>query len=232
MVKYCCNNFHALKITFANETARLCEALGVDPFEVMDLVCKDRQLNISPAYLKPGFAFGGSCLPKDLRATLHLAKMRDVELPMLGGDPGVEPRAHRARDRQGAGDRQAPDRHDRAVVQDRHRRPAREPAGPARRASSSARDCRCSSTIRRCTCRSLLGANRRFIEQHLPHIGSLIRGDVDRVVADSEVLIVGMSDPVLFDRVRGKVRADQVVVDLANVPSPREWPCVVEGLCW
>src|SRR5678815_2020245 len=85
MVKYCCNNFHALKITFANETARLCEALDVDPFQVMDLVCRDTQLNISRAYLKPGFAFGGSCLPKDLRATLYLAKMRDVELPMLGG---------------------------------------------------------------------------------------------------------------------------------------------------
>ena len=82
MVKYCCNNFHALKITFANETARLCEALEVDPFEVMDLVCKDRQLNISSAYLKPGFAYGGSCLPKDLRATMYLAKIRDVDLPM------------------------------------------------------------------------------------------------------------------------------------------------------
>ena len=84
-VKYCCNNFHALKITFANETARLCEALGVDAFEVMGLICKDRQLNISPVYLKPGFAFGGSCLPKDLRATLHMSRMRDVELPMHAG---------------------------------------------------------------------------------------------------------------------------------------------------
>ncbi len=83
MMKYCCNNFHALKITFANETARLCAALGVDPFEVMDLVCQDTQLNISKAYLRPGFAFGGSCLPKDLRATSYLAKTRDVEIPML-----------------------------------------------------------------------------------------------------------------------------------------------------
>ena len=81
-VKYCCNNFHALKITFANETARICEALGVDPFEVMDLLCKDRQLNISSAYLKPGFAFGGSCLPKDLRATLYMSRTRDVDLPV------------------------------------------------------------------------------------------------------------------------------------------------------
>ena len=93
MMKYACNNFHALKITFANETARLCEALGADPFEVMDLVCQDTQLNISKAYLKPGFAFGGSCLPKELRATSHLAKTHDVEIPMLSNimasDPSV-----------------------------------------------------------------------------------------------------------------------------------------------
>jgi GDP-mannose 6-dehydrogenase len=85
MMKVSCNNFHALKITFANETARLCAALGVDAFEVMGLLCQDTQLNISTTYLRPGFAFGGSCLPKDLRATHYLAKMHDVELPMLAG---------------------------------------------------------------------------------------------------------------------------------------------------
>ena len=139
MMKYCCNNFHALKITFANETARLCDALGVDPFEVMDLVCQDTQLNISKAYLKPGFAFGGSCLPKELRATAHLAKIHDVEIPMLASVlQSNREHLQLALDKVMA-TRQAQDRLDRPVVQDRHRRPARKSAGDARRAADRQR---------------------------------------------------------------------------------------------
>jgi GDP-mannose 6-dehydrogenase len=84
-VKYACNAFHATKITFANEIARFCDSAGVDGRQVMDLVVEDHRLNISPAYLRPGFSFGGSCLPKDLRALVHRARALDLDLPMLGG---------------------------------------------------------------------------------------------------------------------------------------------------
>ena len=83
MLKYACNSFHALKITFANEIGRISQAAQVDPHAVMALLCDDKQLNISPAYLRPGFAFGGSCLPKDLRALCYLAGRQDVSTPML-----------------------------------------------------------------------------------------------------------------------------------------------------
>ena len=231
MVKYCCNNFHAVKITFANETARLCEALGVDPFQVMDLVCKDRQLNISPAYLKPGFAFGGSCLPKDLRATMHLAKRHDVELPMHGGVLSSN-RAHI----------------DHAI--------AKVLASGKRRVGmiglsfkTGTDDLRESPLVLvaeqligkglgllvydpEVHLSQLLGANRRFIEQHLPHIGQLLRGDIQAVIADSDVLIVGLNERRVFDALKQHVRKDQIVLDLVNVPDRAALPAAVEGLCW
>ena len=231
MVKYACNNFHALKITFANETARLCEALKVDPFEVMELVCKDRQLNISPAYLKPGFAFGGSCLPKDLRATMHLAKLRDVDLPMHAAI-ATSNRTHI----------------EHAI--------AKVMASGKRRIGmiglsfkTGTDDLRESPLVLMAEhflgkglsllvydpevhLSNLLGANRRFIEQHVPHIGSLLREDIGQVIERSELLIVGLNDSQTVDLLRQRLREDHVVIDLVGMPGRERPGGQYVGLCW
>jgi len=231
MVKYCCNNFHALKITFANETARLCEALGVDAFQVMELVCKDRQLNISPAYLKPGFAFGGSCLPKDLRATLYLAKTRDVELPMLGNVLGSN-RVHVE--------------HAVAKVLASGRRRVGMIGLSFKTGTDDLRESPLVQIAEQFIGKGLsllvydpevhlsrlLGANRRFIEQHVPHIGSLMREDIESVIAGSEFLVVGLSAPRIFEALARHVREDQIILDLVNIPKTAALRGKVIGLCW
>ena len=126
-LKYACNAFHATKVSFANEMARLLGSLGVDAREVMSLFCEDQILNISPVYLRPGFAFGGSCLPKDIRSLLHLARLNSVDLPLLAGTHGDQ----RAGDQGRAGPRRRlrrpRGRPARPQLQDEHRRPAGEP---------------------------------------------------------------------------------------------------------
>ena len=231
MLKYCCNNFHALKITFANETARLCEALGVDPFEVMDLVCKDKQLNISSAYLRPGFAFGGSCLPKDLRATNYMSKMRDVELP-LHASLLPSNRMHL----------------DHAI--------SKVLATGKRRVGilglsfkSGTDDLRESPLVLLAEhligkglsllfydpavhLSQLLGANRRFIEQHVPHIGSLLRAGLEEVIRESDVIVVGLNDRHVVEVLGQQLRHDQVVLDLVSMPQASTLKARVAGLCW
>lgn len=231
MVKYCCNNFHALKITFANETARLCEALGVDPFEVMDLVCRDTQLNISKAYLKPGFAFGGSCLPKDLRATMYLAKMRDVELPMLGGilqsnRVHVE---HAISKVLASGKRRVGmiGLSFKTGTDDLRESPlvliAEQFIGKGLSLLVYDPEVHLSR---------LLGANRHFIEQHIPHIGSLLRAELESVIAESEVLVVGSNDVGVLQALGEQARPDQLVLDLVNMPARDRMRAKVGGLCW
>jgi GDP-mannose 6-dehydrogenase len=231
MVKYACNNFHALKITFANETARLCEALGVDPFEVMDLVCRDTQLNISRAYLKPGFAFGGSCLPKDLRATLHMAKMRDVELPMLGGIlPSNRSHIdHAIAKIMAAGKRRVGliGLSFKAGTDDLRESPLVLLAEHCIGKGLSLRIYDPEVQLSR-----LLGANRRFIEEHLPHIGSLMHANLEAVVADSDILVVGAVYDGLAQALAQQVQEDQLVLDLTGTLRQAGLKGTVLGLCW
>ena len=231
MMKYCCNNFHALKITFANETARLCHALGVDAFEVMDLVCQDTQLNISKAYLKPGFAFGGSCLPKDLRATSHLAKTHDVELPMLSNILASN-QAHLA------------------LALDKVLATGKRKIGFIGLSFKTGTDDLRESPLVTLAeqligkgmqlsvydpevhLAQLLGANRRYIEKHLPHIGELVRGDIEAVIAESEVLVVGLGTAEVAEALERLVTPAQTLIDLANLPNRSRLLAKVEGLCW
>jgi GDP-mannose 6-dehydrogenase len=230
-IKYCCNNFHALKITFANETARLCEALEVDAFEVMDLVCRDTRLNISPAYLKPGFAFGGSCLPKDLRATSYLAKMNDVELP-LHASLLTSNRIHL----------------DHAI--------SKIMASGCRRVGmlglsfkTGTDDLRESPLVALAEhligkgislrvydpevhLSQLLGANRRYIEDHLPHIGSLLDANIENVIGNSDLVVVGLQDTRVIESLRKHVRSDQTVLDLVRISERDTLRGRYIGMCW
>ncbi len=231
MMKYCCNNFHALKITFANETARLCEALGVDAFEVMDLVCQDTQLNISRAYLKPGFAFGGSCLPKDLRATSYLAKTHDVDLPMLGGilKSNEEHLAVALRKLLSSGKRRIGfiGLSFKTGTDDLRESPlvtlAEQLIGKGMQLSIYDPEVHMAS---------LLGANRRYIEKHLPHIGELLQPEIERVIAQSDLLVVGLTGSAVARDLARCCRADQTVLDLVNLGNRADIAARVEGLCW
>jgi GDP-mannose 6-dehydrogenase len=230
-VKYCCNNFHALKITFANETARVCETLGVDPFEVMNLVCKDTQLNISTAYMKPGFAFGGSCLPKDLRATTYLARTHDVELPMLSGILA----SNRAHIDHAIGKVLASGKRRIGMIglsfkvgtDDLRESPlvtlAEHFIGKGLQLLVYDPEVHLSN---------LLGANRRFIEKHVPHIQSLMRADMREVVDESELLVVGLNDAATVKALKEHVRPDQTVLDLVRIPDRAGLAGTYAGLCW
>jgi GDP-mannose 6-dehydrogenase len=231
MVKYCCNNFHALKITFANESARLCEALKVDPFEVMDLVCRDTQLNISRAYLNPGFAFGGSCLPKELRATMYLAKTHDIELPMLSA---VLP-STRAHIDHAAAKILALGRRRigflglsfKAGTDDLRESPlvtlAEQLIGKGLSLLVYDPDVHVSR---------LVGANRRYIDQHLPHIGCLMRSDLEEVIEGSEVIVAVLGSGGVCETLVEVARPDQGVVDLGGLKNPPQLRAQYIGLCW
>ncbi len=230
MLKYACNAFHAVKVTFANEIGRLCQAADVDSHEVMKFVCMDRQLNISPAYLRPGFAFGGSCLPKDLNALLYLAKTSDVELPMLGNVL--------------ASNRKHID-HAISQVLETGKRRIGIVGLSFKSGTDDLRESPMVSMVEHfigkglevciydpaVSIARLIGANRRFIEESIPHIASLMTTDIKTLIDGSDVLVVAQKSAEVTEAL-ANTREEQLVLDLAQLPDRRAGAAQYRGVCW
>jgi GDP-mannose 6-dehydrogenase len=230
MVKYTNNCWHALKIGFANEIGNLAKAVGIDAHEMMGIFCQDRKLNISPAYLKPGFAFGGSCLPKDLRALSYQAKMHDLQLPILGSIlPSNEMQVARGLQ---------------LIIDKGHRRVGI--LGFSFKAGTD--DLRESPVIeiierlagkgfdlriydKNVQVARLVGANRDFILNRIPHISKLMVENVDQVLDHAQTVVIGNNDAG-FRSVPERLRAGQVLVDFVRVADRRSEDGVYDGICW
>jgi GDP-mannose 6-dehydrogenase len=220
MVKYVDNCWHALKIGFANEIGNLCDSFSVDPEAVMNIFCQDKKLNISTAYLKPGFAFGGSCLPKDLRALSYQAKLNDLQLPILTSIlPSNEMQIAR-------GVRLVMESGNsrigilgfsfKAGTDDLRESPVIE---VIERLIGKGYDLRIYD--RNVNLAALVGANRDFILNHIPHISRLMVPSVDEVLAHAQTVVIGNRDPE-FSQVQDKLRDDQNLIDFVRLIKPED----------
>jgi GDP-mannose 6-dehydrogenase len=229
MVKYVCNCFHALKVSFANEVGNICKALGVDSHQVMDIFSQDTKLNLSSYYLKPGFAFGGSCLPKDLRAFNYKARQVDVEVPVLSSIlPSNRLQIERAVEMVLAtGKKQV------GVLGFSFKAGTddlRESPMVSLIETLIGKGLQLSVYDRDVSLARLFGANKEFIESGIPHISQLMRSSVDELVEASEVLIIGNKSEE-FREIESKVRDDQIIIDLVRL-FEKTSDDTYQGICW
>ncbi len=230
MVKYVDNSWHALKIGFANEVGNLCKSLDIDAHAVMSIFCQDKKLNISPAYLLPGFAFGGSCLPKDLRALAYKAKMHDLQLPILTsilpsndiqvtrGFQLVQEKGHKRVGILGFSFK--------AGTDDLRESPMVE---VIERLLGKGYDLRVYD--RNVKIASLVGANRDFILNRIPHISRLMVDNIDQILEHAQTVVIGNLDPD-FRSVPERMGADQVLVDFVRIDGRRSNNGNYDGICW
>lgn len=229
LVKYTDNAWHALKIAFANEIGVMCKAIGIDSHKVMDIFCRDTKLNISPAYMKPGFAFGGSCLPKDLRALIHKALRLDLDLPvlkailpsnMLHVERGIRMIMEKGNKRVGVLGFSFKEDTD-----DLRESPMVE---VIERLIGKGYDIRLYD--RNVNLASLVGANRDYILNHIPHISKLMVPSIDELLAHARTLVIGNGDKE-FRGIVSRLREEQVVVDLVRITEAQSKNSY-DGICW
>ncbi|MEJ1964036.1 MAG: nucleotide sugar dehydrogenase [Gammaproteobacteria bacterium] len=230
LVKYVDNTWHALKVGFANEIGSVAKALHIDSFEVMDIFCRDTKLNLSPYYLRPGYAFGGSCLPKDLRALTYRARTLDVETPILSAIlPSNEVHVRRGIDMVIAG-------HSRKVgvlgfsfkagTDDLRESPVVE---LIERLIGKGFDLRLYD--RNVSLARLTGANRDYILNHIPHIAKLMCESIDEVLEHAEIVVIGNAAPE-FTSVSQRMRPSQKIVDLVRIKGAHGDTAQYSGICW
>ncbi|MDY7076305.1 MAG: UDP-glucose/GDP-mannose dehydrogenase family protein [Chloroflexota bacterium] len=231
IVKYANNAFHALKVTFANEIGNICKRQGIDSHQVMDIFCMDENLNLSPYYLKPGFAFGGSCLPKDLRALLYYAHHLDLSLPVLESIlPSNELQIKRGLE----------------LVKQAGKKKIGVLGFSFKAGTDDLRESPLVELIetligkgyqvkvydRNVSLARLHGANRAYIEREIPHIATLMYDSMEEVIAESEVIIIGNKAPE-FHQALQRVRQDQIVIDLVRILKDiDQLDAQYEGICW
>ena len=231
MVKFVSNAFHAVKIVFGNEIGNLCKAHGIDGQEVMEIFCKDRKLNISPSYLNPGFAFGGSCLPKDLRAILYRAKERDLEVPLLSSlIPSNQNQIQRGI----------------RIIENTNRHRIGILGLSFKPRTDDVRESPTITLIETLVGRgyevriydelvtpdNLYGANRAFLERELPHIASVMCSTIEEVINQSEVIVLA-NGSAAFHKVRSLMREEQVLIDLVGIGREvYEMMGSYDGICW
>ncbi len=230
MVKYACNAFHAVKVTFANEIGRLSKVVGVDSTRVMEIFTQDTKLNISPRYLRPGFAFGGSCLPKDLRAINYLARHTDVDIPMLEGvmESNVD-HIEFALDMVVRSGKKSVTLVGLSFKP--HTDDLRESPMVALAETLLGKGYKVTIYDANVNLARLVGGNRSYIEQTIPHIASLMCHSLEEAVDGADVIIAshGVNDDLV-----ALAREDQLVVDLSRNSSNAHWmgKSAYEGLCW
>jgi len=230
IIKYTDNIWHALKVCYANEIGNMCKSLGIDSHLVMDIFCRDTKLNISPYYLKPGFAFGGSCLPKDLRAFLYESRNNNINLPMINSiltsnSLQIETALN-------------------MITEQKNKRIG--VLGFCFKANTDdVRESPIVELIERLIGKGyelvlfdknvsedkLCGANRDYIYNHIPHISQLIVGSVEELLSKAQTIVIG-NKAEEFECVLDNIGEDQVIIDLVRIRETPPQSKQYTGICW
>ena len=232
IIKYACNVFHAVKISFGNEIGNVCKKLGINSHEVMNIFCQDTKLNLSSYYLKPGFAFGGSCLPKDIRAILYKAKVMDLELPLM---TSLLPTNEKQKD----------------IAFDMIRKNGKRKIGILGLSFKSGTDDLRESPMvdlvekligkgydvriydKEVSLARIHGANKRYINKVIPHISTLLKKDMAEAFDDVDVIVVGSKSREFAEYMENSDNRKVGIVDLVNVNLGKIGKQVAyEGICW